>query len=75
MQYIKEVTYSNPGTVCNILLISMLLCCAGRSEVPHVCGNGAREDKEECDAGSFGLVNADKCCSDSCHLKKPAICR
>jgi len=43
---------------------------SGAEQVTELCGNNRVEGKEKCDAGL-----GDKCCSESCQLIPPAVCR
>ena len=38
----------------------------------NVCGNGIKEDNEECDCGD--LCDTDQCCTPDCKLKPQAVC-
>lgn len=38
------------------------------------CGNGIREDDEECDCGSPEMCAKDPCCMEGCKLRKGATC-
>ena len=42
----------------------------GTEKVTEFCGNNKVEGDEQCDAGV-----GDKCCSASCQLIAPAVCR
>ncbi|GFS14741.1 disintegrin and metalloproteinase domain-containing protein 17 [Elysia marginata] len=49
-------------------------CFKDRSKIVGFCGNGIVDDGEQCDAGSFGLNNQDKCCTGGCTFRKFANC-
>ncbi|PVD37695.1 hypothetical protein C0Q70_00295 [Pomacea canaliculata] len=47
------------------------------SETPEntSCGNGLKDDNEECDAGYIGRFGLDPCCTKACRFSNGSVCR
>lgn len=42
--------------------------------IDHICGNGIREDDEECDGGGLGYSHNDPCCDSYCRFTPGSQC-
>ncbi|BFZ21648.1 hypothetical protein BsWGS_24687 [Bradybaena similaris] len=54
--------------------ISQVSCLDERSTVLAFCGNGIVDQNEQCDAGSFGVIDTNPCCTNDCKFRAHASC-